>query len=127
MRDPHVVSTHMKQLAALAGAALAGAEAGVKHDDDKTRPELLSPSFLLGVSDVLRYGAEKYEARNWEKGILYSRVYGALLRHLLAWWGGAERDPETGLHHLYHAGCCLMFLAHYEADPLVYTEWDDRP
>lgn len=104
------------------------AESGLKYDEDKeTRPELLSPFFLLGVSDVLGYGAKKYDARNWEKGILYSRVYGALLRHLFAWWGGAENDPETGMHHLYHAGCCLMFLSHYEADRFTYQEWDDRP
>ena len=124
MRDEHVV-THAR--VAEERRKLLGEE-GRKDDSDKAaRPELLSPFFLLGVSEVLADGAKKYDARNWEKGILYSRVYGALLRHLFAWWGGAENDPDTGMHHLYHAGCCLMFLSHYEADTLQYQEWDDRP
>lgn len=100
---------------------------GVKDDDNKVRLELLSPSFLNGVGQVLTFGAQKYAARNWEKGILYSRVYGALLRHLNDWWAGEQFDKETGTHHLLHAGCCVMFLAHYELDPLLFQEWDDRP
>ena len=43
------------------------------------------------------------------------RVFGALMRHLWAWWAGETKDPETGISHLYHASCCLMFLAAYEA------------
>jgi hypothetical protein len=39
--------------------------------------------------------------------------FAALLRHLFAWWRGEELDPESGLSHLAHAGCCLMFLMEY--------------
>ena len=31
-------------------------------------------------------------------------------RHIDAWWGGEQKDPETGEHHLAHAICCGMFL-----------------
>lgn len=97
---------------------------GVKADGGKARFDLLTPSFLFGISRVLEFGARKYADRNWEKGISYGRVFGALMRHLWAWWGGEDKDPETGESHLYHAGCCLMFLAHFEAGD--YEPFDDR-
>lgn len=66
----------------------------------------------------------KTGARNWEKGIKYSRCYGAALRHLLAWWGGKKVDEETGLSPLVHAMCEIMFLIRYTKDR---KEFDDRP
>ena len=63
-------------------------------------------------------------ARNWEKGMDWSRVYGALLRHLFSWWRGYDKDPETGLSHLAHAGCCVLFLLAYT---LRNVGKDDRP
>lgn len=87
---------------------------GAKFDTGKTRLDLLSPVFLEQTAEVLGFGADKYEAHNWAKGIAYSRVFAALLRHLWAWWRGERLDPESGLTHLAHASCCLMFLVHYE-------------
>ena len=98
---------------------------GAKHDEGKTRLELLPPKALDEIGKVLTFGAQKYEARNWEKGIKYGRVYGALLRHLFKFWRGIKYDEETGIHHLAHAGCCLLFLLHYDLCP-EYTEFDDR-
>lgn len=97
---------------------------GVKHDGDKIRYDLLPPEFLHGVADILTFGAKKYEARNWERGIAYSRVFGALMRHLWAWWAGKDLDDETGKSHLWHAGCCLAFLITYEARGM--GGYDDR-
>lgn len=96
---------------------------GVKHDQEKNRLDLLSPVWLNGVGQVLTYGAKKYAAHNWRKGIERSRLIGASLRHILAYLGGEDCDPETGLLHLYHASCCLMF-----ASELHHTkpETDDR-
>ena len=31
-------------------------------------------------------------------------------RHLQAWWSGERLDKESGLPHLAHAVCCLLFL-----------------
>lgn len=87
---------------------------GTKYDDGKPRYDLLSHPFLLGVSTVLTYGATKYDVHNWRGGIVYSRCFSALMRHLWAWWWGEDNDPETGLSHLWHAGCCLMFLTEFE-------------
>ena len=96
-------------------------EFGRKEDAGKPRMDLLAPEFLIGTAEVLTFGAKKYTTatetgeRNWEQGMSWGRVFGALMRHLWAWWGGETKDPETGISHLYHASCCLMFLAAYEA------------
>ena len=100
---------------------------GTKHDGDKIRTDLYPVASFLGTCRVLTHGAKKYAARNWEKGILFGRVYGALLRHLFAWWGGEDVDPESGEHHLDHAGCCVAFLQHYAKNPGSYATFDDRP
>lgn len=52
--------------------------------------------------------------RNWEKGMSWGRCFGAMMRHMWAWWGGEKVDAETGYSHLHHAAACLMFLIAYE-------------
>lgn len=52
--------------------------------------------------------------RNWEHGMDWSRVYGAMLRHQNAWWSGEDTDPESGRSHLWHVACCAAFLLTYE-------------
>ena len=97
---------------------------GVKHDQGKLPYHLIPPELLSSVADILDFGAKKYAARNWEAGMDWSRVFGALQRHLWAWWGGEKQDPETGKSHLWHAGCCIAFLIAYE---IRGVGKDDRP
>lgn len=97
---------------------------GVKFDEGKLPHELLPVDALEAISRVLAYGATKYAPRNWEKGMAWSRVYGACLRHLFAWWRGEDNDPETGLPHLSHAACCILFALAYH---LRGAGVDDRP
>lgn len=99
---------------------------GTKYDDGKPALQYWSPWALEETARVLAFGAVKYEAWNWAKGIKYTRVFGAMMRHLWAWWRGEQFDEETGLHHLAHAMCCLMFLLHYEKLAESYKEYDDR-
>src|SRR3990167_8769307 len=95
-----------------------------KHDGQKEiRPELLAPEFLTGIAKVLAFGANKYSVGNWANGMEWSRIYGALQRHIIAWAGGENSDSESGFSHLFHAGCCLMFLVAHEARELGI---DDR-
>ena len=57
-------------------------------------------------------GAIKYEGRNWEKGIYFSRIIAAIFRHLISWILGETKDKESGLHHLAHAAWgCLAIVA----------------
>lgn len=82
----------------------------LKFDGEKPRMELLPTQPLVDISEVLTFGAKKYGAHNWRGGFAYSRLIGAALRHLSAYNDGEDTDPESGLSHLAHAGCCILFL-----------------
>lgn len=84
---------------------------GVKYDAGKLRVDLLDPLALEGIARVLEFGAIKYAPHNWRGGIHYSRLIGAALRHLFAIIRGEDIDPESGLPHIDHLGCCWMFLS----------------
>jgi hypothetical protein len=96
---------------------------GYKLDDGKSRVDLIPTDVLEEIGFVLGSGAKKYEDRNWERGMSWSRVYGAAIRHLYAYWKGENNDPETGRPHLAHAACCVLFLLAYQ---LRKTGLDDR-
>jgi hypothetical protein len=84
---------------------------GLKHDQGKTPLDLLDPLALDGLGRVLQFGAQKYAAHNWRGGISYSRLIAAALRHTFAIMRGEDLDPESGLPHVDHLGCCWMFLS----------------
>lgn len=96
---------------------------GVKFDAGKPRFDLVSPEWEEGLARVMQHGAQKYADRNWEKGIDVGRCYAAFRRHVNAFLKGEDIDPESGLHHLFHANANLMFLW---AMPLIHPERDDR-
>lgn len=83
---------------------------GRKDDIGKERFDLLPWDAVRDVAGVLEYGARKYADRNWERGMAWGRLVGALGRHVAAWMGGQDTDPESGLHHLSHAACCALML-----------------
>ncbi len=86
-------------------------ELGRKFDQDKMRWELLPWKEVEEIVDILTFGAKKYEDDNWKHvRPLRTRYYGALMRHMTAWFNGEKKDPESGRSHLAHAGCCLLFL-----------------
>lgn len=97
---------------------------GVKYDMGKFRWSLMPWDALTGLLTVIEYGAGKYPARNWEKGMDWSRPFDALQRHLLAWWGGENTDPDTGYSHLWHAMWNITVLVAYEIRGIGA---DDRP
>ena len=94
-------------------------EAFKKDDTEKPRMELLDPDFMVGVAQVLTFGANKYAANNWKKATPSDteRIKGAILRHLMAYMGGQKIDPETGLNHMYHISCNAMFLSYFDKHP----------
>lgn len=58
---------------------------GAQRDsqEDKSRPDLISPVFLDRLGTLLAKGAEHYGERNWEKGIPLSRLLASATRHLI--------------------------------------------
>ena len=88
---------------------------GRKFDGGKLEYGLLPPLALEETVKVLTFGAQKYERDNWQKvPDAKRRYFDALQRHVWAWKQGEQVDPESGIHHLAHAMCCLMFLHEHD-------------
>lgn len=98
---------------------------GFKLDTGKCRIDLVPPEVIFALGTILGEAClEKYPERNWEAGMNWGRCFGALMRHMWAWWGGRAPtphnfcfgclDPETKHSHLWHALACLSFLVAYE-------------
>lgn len=94
-----------------------------KYDDNKVDMSLLSSIAIHKIAQVMTFGKQKYAAHNWRKGFVWSRVLAATLRHVFAYLSGEDKDSESGLSHLAHAGCCIMFLLEFED---THKELDDR-
>jgi len=84
-----------------------------RSDAGKARLDLLSPVAMEGTAQILGFGAVKYAAHNWRKGMAWSRCLASLMRHLLAFMGGEDYDKESGLPHIDHVACNVMFLQQY--------------
>ena len=88
---------------------------GIKHDGGKLRYSLLPWGSITKIVEVLEFGANKYAVDNWQKvADGQNRYFDAAMRHLIAYRSGEKVDPESGLNHLAHAGCCVLFLLYLE-------------
>lgn len=114
--DDHIKEEHSKTKATTEG--------GLKYDSEKPPIALVPTEAILEIARVLQFGARKYSAHNWRNGISYSRLISAALRHILAFNRGEDSDGESGLSHISHALCCLVFLSTFEANQK--TDLDDR-
>jgi len=103
------------------------ANVAVKHDDNKTDWSLMPWECVEEINKVLDFGARKYAPNNWRtgSGFSYTRVISSLLRHTFAWVRGEDLDPESGLSHLSHMGCNVIFLIYYNKHKARYNN-DDR-
>lgn len=92
--------------------------AGKKDDQGKLRYDLYPLRAYEGCTAVLTFGAKKYTPQGWRTvPDPINRYYAALIRHLNAQKEYADNggqglalDSESGLPHLDHAQCCLVFL-----------------
>lgn len=86
-------------------------KAGIKYDKEKLRWDLLPLGPIRIVIRVLMHGSRKYADDNWKKvSNARDRYYNAAMRHLTAHRDGEFVDKESGLPHLAHCICCLIFL-----------------
>lgn len=84
---------------------------GKKLDAGKLLLHLIPTFFSEVLARVMEYGAitKEYGLHNWKQGMPHTRLYNAARRHLDAWLNGEDID-ESGLHHLWHAATCVLFL-----------------
>ena len=93
---------------------------GQKFDSEKLRYDLVPLVAYQSLAEVFTYGARKYGDRNWKKGISKERLRAAAMRHLFAWCGGEDADPESEIHHLAHVMANMAMIM------ALSDEWDDR-
>jgi hypothetical protein len=99
-------------------------EEGLRFNEGKDRFDLVHPAAMRGLVKVLTLGSNKYEPRNWEKGMMWSKVVASLKRHLQEFEEGKDFDSETGLKHIDHLACNAHFLSAYYS---IAPQFDDRP
>jgi Domain of unknown function (DUF5664) len=118
MADEIVIRSgkNLSDITKAAGTAL-------KFDQNKLPLNLLSTEAMNQTAAVLAFGAQKYAEHNWRKGFAWSRPLAAAMRHLTAFNDGEDKDPESGLSHLAHCLCCIMFLLEFEK---THPHLDDR-
>lgn len=95
----------------------------MKFDGDKLRYDLVPPSAIKAMADVLTFGARKYKPNNWKECQEPERYLAALYRHLEAWRAGETHDQDSGFHHLAHAMTNLAFMLELNYNP---TEWSNK-
>ncbi len=87
--------------------------------------DLLPPVALEQIAWAHKAGSDSYGKFNWRtQPIQMSTYVASMLRHCLAWAGGEDIDPKSGLSHLAHLGAnvnLLLDAAH------CGTLIDDRP
>lgn len=82
---------------------------GTKFDSNKPKVSLVPSEAILAAARAMTYGANKYAADNFKKGITHRRLLDAAFRHLLAYSAGEDLD-ESGLCHIDHALASLCML-----------------
>ena len=97
---------------------------GLRYDAGKPRFDLIPPDALLALAQHYAKGAEKYEPRNWERGMDWCRVYGSLQRHANKWMANQEIDKDSGSHHMIAVAWNALALYCYETRGVGV---DDRP
>lgn len=97
----------------------------MKFDQGKPRLDLIEPAFIMGLGKVLAFGAAKYKANSWKSEVhdAEDRYYAAAQRHLIQFRGGEPDDQETGLSHLLHAACNIMFLYYFRKKHEYYATY----
>ena len=79
----------------------------------------VDPASLLELASVAGMGSSKYARYNFCKGVDWSLFFDAMMRHSLAFWGGEDVDPESGLPHMAHAAwhaCALLTMMRRHRD-----------
>lgn len=87
---------------------------GAMREKANATPYDLVPyqEFTDSFSRVAEFGAIKYDAWNWSKGLPRTQLLCSLLRHAFAYLRGEDRDAESGLMHTDHILWNATVLVH---------------
>jgi hypothetical protein len=89
--------------------------AGVKHDEGKDTWSVMPWGALREALKVMQFGWHKYGRDNWKRvNNGKERFTEAAMRHLIAAMDGEDNDAESGLPHLAHAACSVLFALYFK-------------
>lgn len=97
---------------------------GKKEIEGKLDWSLVPLDEMRGVVKVFKKGSKKYRGtRTWLPGIVFSKLFSAIMRHLIDWFYlHKDKDDESGEHPLCHViANCLMLLTFVKDN-----KFDDR-
>lgn len=100
----------------------------MRKDAGKVRLDLVPADALWELGKLYTFGATKYEPRGWEKGMAYSRIIGAMKRHLEKLEMGSDYDTGPGGSGCHHGaaiafGAFALMAYHFRG---MDKEFDDR-
>lgn len=98
-------------------------EQGLRFNDNKLRYDLMEPYAIQELARVFTFGANKYAANNWLKGMDWTKCLASLKRHIAAWELGQDYDEETKCFHMAHAAWNALALVSYTK---FAPQFDDR-
>ena len=85
-----------------------------RFNEGKPKWSLVHYKSMVPMIRVLEFGAKKYEARNWQKGLDLEEILESMQRHLGALMDGENIDPESGIEHMGHIQCNAMFYNYHK-------------
>ena len=103
-------------------------DTAIRYNEGKLDWSLIPWDSVEEILKVLEFGKIKYSAWNWNKGegFKYTDVFNSMVRHLFAWIRGQDNDPESGLNHMAHVGCNVLFILYFIKHKNRYKDNDDR-
>lgn len=102
-------------------------EQALRYNQGKLEYSMLDLTKLQECVKVLMFGKQKYARDNWKKGMNTSSIIDSLMRHLSAIQNGEVIDPESGLSHLGHLQCNILFLGNPNNTQDVQVLPPDKP
>lgn len=97
---------------------------GRKENEGKLNWAVVPLESMEGVIRVFEKGFIKYKGtRTWLPGIMFGKLFSAIMRHLIDWfYYHKDKDEESGEHPLCHVCAnCLMLLTYINKE-----KYDDR-
>ena len=99
----------------------------LRYNTDKLKWSLVHFKSLEPMVKVLEFGAKKYSADNWKKGLDKKEILESMMRHLTALMDGEACDPESGISHIGHIQCNAMFYSYFDkTQPINWNAFKDE-
>lgn len=101
-------------------------EQALRYNEGKVPYSYLPLDLLEDTARVLEMGAKKYARDNYRKGMPMTEVMDSLMRHYTAFATGEDNDQESGLSHIGHMICNLLFMQNIMNAEDLKDKYDDR-